>query len=80
MGLFESKPLPPPEIGEDRVVIPPWAEQLPKDSPKVFFDVAVEGNVIGRIEIVLAKVKKSFESHLLFVQQKLFCCMNGIVV
>mmetsp|Transcript_2317 Transcript_2317/g.2425 ORF Transcript_2317/g.2425 Transcript_2317/m.2425 type:complete len:201 (-) Transcript_2317:55-657(-) len=54
MGQGGSKPSSPPAIGEDNVVPPPWASQLSSSNPKVFFDVAVGGSVIGRVEMTLA--------------------------
>jgi hypothetical protein len=46
----------PPPLKDDNVVIPDWASRLPANSPKVFFDIAVNGKSYGRIEITLAQV------------------------
>lgn len=52
-GIFSSN-TGPPVLGEDHVTIPPWASQLPADSPKVFFDISIGGHPAGRIEMTLA--------------------------
>ena len=46
---------PVPTLGPDNVVLPLWALQLYHPScPRVFFDIAVNGKIIGRIVITLA--------------------------
>lgn len=54
MGLFQSTPSGPPVLGEDFSAVPPWASKLPANSPKVFFDISIDGHAVGRIEITLA--------------------------
>ena len=45
-------PLPP--LGADWFDLPPWASQLSANNPKVFFDIAIDNQPAGRIEITLA--------------------------
>ncbi len=52
MGGSGSKPS--AEVGADFASVPNWASRL-TNSPKVFFDIAIDGAVIGRIEMTLAK-------------------------
>lgn len=54
MGASNSAPSGPPVLGDDNVTIPPWASQLPADSPRVFFDITIGGHPAGRIEMTLA--------------------------
>lgn len=43
-----------PTLGPDQVTPPSWAAQRPPNCPKVFFDIAVGGEKVGRIEMTLA--------------------------
>ncbi len=54
MGIFGSKEG-PRELGADNVSAPNWAKELSASNPVVYFDMAVDGNPIGRIEMTLAK-------------------------
>jgi hypothetical protein len=51
MGNFGSSPA-TPELGEDRITVPPWAEKA--GNVKVFFDIEIKGAHVGRIEMTLA--------------------------
>eukprot|EP01041_Mallomonas_annulata_P009319 gene9319-19346_t len=61
MGLSSSNttssgtPAAVPATGPDNVFVPSWAASLSKSNPIVFFDISVNGTVIGRIEMTLAK-------------------------
>ena len=43
-----------PSTFPDKINLPPWAKSIPPDSPKTYFDISVDGEKIGRIEMVLA--------------------------
>jgi peptidylprolyl isomerase len=60
MGLGGSKV--EKKLGEDFPSIPSWASKV--TGPVVYFDIAVDGDVIGRIEMTLAKsvVPKTVEN------------------
>ena len=45
-----------PALGEDVDVTPSWASKLPASSPRVFFDIAVNDQHYGRVEMTLAEV------------------------
>jgi hypothetical protein len=50
-------PTGPPKVdAHDKVVQPGWASAKTLTNPKVFFDIAIGGDVIGRIEMTLATV------------------------
>ena len=53
-----------PSSFSDDIRLPPWAKSLNPNNPKTFFDIAVDGEKIGRIEMVLAKdvVPKTVEN------------------
>jgi hypothetical protein len=52
-GVFGSEaPQSIPPLGEDVIDIPPWAAKA--GNVKVFFDIEVRGEEIGRIEMTLA--------------------------
>jgi cyclophilin family peptidyl-prolyl cis-trans isomerase len=53
MGASKSKELPP--LGPDNVVLPPWADRLNAKNPVVFFDISIDNQPIGRIEMTLAE-------------------------
>lgn len=64
MGLFQSAPVGRPQVSEvDPVVVPRWASELGQ-SKKVFFDIEVGGEPVGRIEMTLASsiVPKTVEN------------------
>mmetsp|Transcript_5884 Transcript_5884/g.11956 ORF Transcript_5884/g.11956 Transcript_5884/m.11956 type:complete len:83 (-) Transcript_5884:608-856(-) len=48
MGNYGSTPA----VGEDHIITPPWAASA--GNVKVFFDISIKGEVIGRIEMTLA--------------------------
>lgn len=56
---------PPPPTGtpkvdaQDKIVQPGWASARTLENPKVFFDIAIGDDVIGRIEMTLATVKEN---------------------
>ena len=52
MGASRSKEI--PALGPDSVTSPPWASRLGGDAPVVFFDVAIDDQPVGRIEMTLA--------------------------
>ena len=43
-----------PPLGPDWFDFPPWASQLSANNPKVFLDIAIDNQPVGRIEITLA--------------------------
>lgn len=51
MGLAQSTK--EPELGEDFPSVPKWASEV--TGPVVFFDIAVNDKVVGRIEMTLAQ-------------------------
>ncbi|RYH00591.1 peptidylprolyl isomerase [archaeon] len=64
MGLFQSTPTGPPQVSEiDSVVVPRWASELGQ-TKKVFFDITIGGDPVGRIEMTLASsiVPKTVEN------------------
>lgn len=57
-GLATPPPTGPPVVApQDKVEQPGWATAKTLSNPKVFFDIAIGGDVIGRIEMTLATVK-----------------------
>ena len=44
-----------PELLSDKVSPPKWAQSLPADSPVVFFDITINEQSYGRIEMTLAQ-------------------------
>ena len=54
MGLLSSKPAGPPVVSDnDDVVVPAWAAQI-KSKTRVYLDMAIGEDSVGRVEITLA--------------------------
>jgi peptidylprolyl isomerase len=53
MGLFGSKEV--TKLEAEPSAGPSWARELSKGNPVVFFDITVDGQPLGRIEMTLAK-------------------------
>lgn len=54
MGLLSSKPAGPPVVSpDDDVIVPAWAAQI-KSKTRVYFDMTIGDDSVGRIEITLA--------------------------
>lgn len=64
MGGNSSAPMDPPALGADNVHIPSWASRVEKGAV-VFFDIAINDQPYGRIEITLAQVSCNVECCIL---------------
>ena len=56
MGGESSKPTGSKEVGPDNVTVPSWvAANASSSNPTVWMDIAIGGETVGRVEIVLMK-------------------------
>lgn len=70
MGLSDSKPSGPPVVNPvDNVKSPKWTTSA--TNTKVYFDIAVGDAIIGRVEMVLAKV---YHNLFRYTQVLKTCC------
>ena len=63
MGASGTKELPP--LGPDSVQTPSWASRLDGSCPVVYFDIAIDDQPVGRIEMTLASNIVRAADHLL---------------
>lgn len=52
MGIFGSKGV--TELGSDSISVPSWAKEISPNNPVVYFDITVDGQPLGRVEMTLA--------------------------